>query len=332
MTTAAHPTSIEHVIGAGGTCVLRVRSGDTRLIGIPGDTVRIRSMDGRPLDTFDVDAADGRLTVQARGRVDLPFGRSGGIRTVDLVVEVPARATLVLEGASGDIQANGLIGEQRYRTASGDIRLTGAGGTISAEGVSGDIDVTAIATLALTARTVSGDLSVRAATITSLRATTTSGDVRVAGRLDGPGPFNLETVSGDALLAPANDIRLEGGTVVGDIHADVPARTEGAAGQRVLVTGAGGPTISFRSMSGDLRLVRATALPDVDTSAAPDPADAPSDATASAQPDETPATPRRPVGSSVDPDEDARLTILRALEHGEIDVVEAGRRLEALDG
>lgn len=306
MMTAAPATSIEHAIGASGTCVLVVRSGDTRIQGVAGDVARVRSANGGPLDDFDIETVDGRLTIRARRRGDRTFGRDAW-RTVDLIVDVPTAATVVVEGASGDIFGEGLTGDQRYRSASGDIELRGSGGTIDAEGMSGDVDITAVAPIDLTVRTVSGDLAVRAGTIERLRATSTSGDVRIAGRLEAPGPFSLETVSGDVILAPASDIRLEATTLTGDIRSDVPARAEGGPGHRVLVTGAGGPTVTFRSMSGDLRVVRATTV------------------------DMRVVSPPPPVVPATDPADDARLEILHALERGEIDVIEAGRRLESLD-
>ena len=91
----------------------------------------------------------------------------------------------------------------------------------------------------------------------SCSATTTSGDLRVSGRFDGDGPFAIETVSGDGTLAPVNDVRVEAKTITGDIDSDRPSRRDDTAGHRVLAIGAGGPTITFRSASGDLRVVAA---------------------------------------------------------------------------
>jgi hypothetical protein len=188
---------------------------------------------------------------------------------------------------------------------------------LSIEAVSGDIEIGADGPVKIAARTVSGDLTVRAGSIAELQATTTSGDLRVSGRFDGNGPYAIETVSGDGTLAPVNDVRIEAKTITGDIDSDRPSRREDTDGRRVLIVGAGGPTITFRSASGDLRVVAAT--PPTPTEP-PTPIEPPTPASA-------PTTP----APSASEDDDPRLGILRELERGEIDVAEAGLRLEALD-
>ena len=84
-----------------------------------------------------------------------------------------------------------------------------------------------------------------------------------------------------------------------------------------------GPTVSFRSMSGDLRVVRAEALAGARPPAGPvhpEPLD--------------PASPPTAPGAdaSDEPDTAAEeLAILEALERGDIDVAEADRRLSGRD-
>ena len=144
----------------------------------------------------------------------------------------------------------------------------------------------------------------------------------------GPGPFAIVTVSGDTLLAPAGDVRIEMATLSGDIRSKVGGRTEGGRGRRSLVVGAGGPLVSLRSLSGDLLVVPPTPVhaPGRRARSAPEPPLAPE---APAAPE--PARQRREPAIAAAYD-DARLRILRSLERGEIDVAEAGQRLEALDG
>ena len=183
----------------------------------------------------------------------------------------------------------------------------------------------------VTVRTVSGDVALRAATLRSVQAATTSGDIKVAGRLLGPGPFRIVTVSGDMLLAPVGDVRVEMATLSGDLASELDGLTESRRGHRSLRVGSGEPLVEFRSMSGDLSVVRPTAVPARTTlageAALPDPP--------RPRP-RTPPTERVPTatpanGAIVAAYEDARLRILRSLERGEIDVEEAGLRLEALD-
>jgi hypothetical protein len=170
----------------------------------------------------------------------------------------------------------------------------------------------------LKARTVSGDLAVRAGVLTEVFAATTSGDLAIAGELAPDGTHKVETVSGDAVLALAGGARIEVSTVTGDVSADGPHRTERTDGQRVIVVGDGRATLVVRTMSGDVHVAKAKGL-DIRVDAAPSPA--------AAQPE--PASPSDAAIAAAY--EDARLTILKQLERGEIDVTEAGRRLEALD-
>ena len=194
----------------------------------------------------------------------------------------------------------------------------------------------------------------RAATLTSLEATTTSGDLRIAGQFRGPGPFSIVTVSGDALLAPAGDLRIEMATLSGDLHSELggqPAERSGAtlplgrdrrpAGQRPL---------AVRRSQRRPADPRARTPPGSDAPAAaprgPAPAPAPAAASPGAAPAARPAdspvrapAPTAPVdaptatnGALAAAYDEARLRILRSLERGEIDVAEAGRRLETLEG
>ncbi len=327
----------EYVIGATGLLAVRLRSGDVRLRAVEGSAVRVHVADGDLERHVEVEPGDGSLSLRA-GRIgQLGEGRRRGSHAASLVIDVPARATVVVETSSADVTVDGLIGDQRYRTASGDIRLRDVSGQLSIEAFSGDIDALAIGTCSVVARSVSGDLSVRAANLATFRATTTSGDVRMAGRLTAAGPFAIETVSGDMLLALAGPVRLEASSVTGDVTSEVEVRSEGTPGRRVLIVGDGGPTMTIRSMSGDVSLTKATAVtrsPEAPVPPAPvEPPSAPASPTTGEPANLSDSSPTVVVGStdSGAADDDARLAILRALERGEIDVAEAGRRLEALD-
>ncbi|MFL5675222.1 MAG: DUF4097 family beta strand repeat-containing protein [Chloroflexota bacterium] len=341
MTAATTSNELLHPVGRDGIVSIRMRDGDVRIRAVEGDTLRVRDGSARDLGgVFDIELGEGSASLLDRhGR------RDGG--APDLDVEMPAGATLVIETVSAEIKANGLLGDQRYQTTSGDITLTGVRGGLVLEAVSGDLDIRATGDAQVTARTVSGDVELRAATLRSLDLTTTSGDVAVAGRLAGPGPFAIETVSGDARLAPAGDVRIEMATMSGDMHSELDGRIEGSRGHRTLSIGTTGPLVTFRSMSGDLDVVRplpvATPAPaapravsPVAAPAAPAPAQSAPAASASPSPGEAGTDPEPTAaprnGAIAAAYEDARLGVLRALERGEIDVAEAGRRFEALDG
>lgn len=335
MTTTTGST-FEARIGAEGLLAVRLRSGEVRLHAVDGDTISVHDANDHDLaGMLAIETSDGSVALRASGSFEI-MGRRGRNHTPELDIDVPRRATVVIEAASGEIEANGLLGDQRYRTASGDVTLRSVSGRLAIEAVSGHVDILAVGDSDITARTVSGDLAIRAATLPSLRATTTSGDMKIAARLAGPGPFTIDTVSGDALLAPAGDVRIEMTTLAGDMTSEIAATAEGGRSRKTLTVGTTGPLVTFRSMSGDLQVVRPRAVappeppttPEPPTPPAP-PAPQPTRVVAATDPTEPVATPVKPaIAAAYD---DARLRILRSLEGGEIDVAEAGRRLEALD-
>jgi putative adhesin len=323
MTTTTTGSRLEHRIGADGLFSLQLRSGDVRFTGVDGDTTTVLERGGHDLGAaFEIVLGDGSLSLHdLRGAAG---SRGGGD---DLEISLPRRATVVVETASGDVDVDGLTGDQRYRTSSGDLRLRGVGGGIVVQGISGDVNVVAAADADVTLTTVSGDVELRAATLRSLSVASTSGDAKVAGRFAGQGPFSIETVSGDVLLAPAGDVRMEMRTVSGDLSSDVGGRIESGRGRRSVSIGSGGPTLAIRSMSGDVTVVRPVAF----TADLEPGIEAPATHATGADEDD-PAEPATPANEAIAATyEDARLRILRSLERGEIDVTEAGRRLEALD-
>jgi hypothetical protein len=323
MTMTTTGSRLEHPIGADGLFSLQLRSGDVRLTGVDGDTITVLEHRGRDLGAaFEIALGDGSLSLhELRGAAG--FRGGGG----DLEISLPRRATVVVETASGDLEVDGLRGDQHYRMASGDLRMRDVGGGIVVQGVSGDVNVVAAGDADVTLTTVSGDVELRAATLRSLSVASTSGDAKVAGRFAGQGPFSIETVSGDVLLAPAGDVRMEMRTVSGDLTSDVGGRIESGRGRRSVSIGSGGPTLAIRSMSGDVTVVRPVAFAaDLEPSV-----EAPAPEATGADADD-PAEPTKPANGAIAATyEDARLRILRSLERGEIDVTEAGRHLEALD-
>jgi hypothetical protein len=349
MTTTTVGSSLEHVIGPDGLVKIRLRSGEIRLRAVDGESVRVRDRDGHDLATmFTIDLGQGSADLSS-GR-DSDGGRRRSGHAAELEVHLPRRSTLVVETTSAEIIGDGLLGDQRYRTTSGEVTLRAAGGRITIDAVSGDVDIVATDEAEMAVRTMSGDVAIRAATLVSLRATTTSGDLKVAGHLAGPGPCASETVSGDGLLAPAGDLRIEMTTMSGDLSSDLGDRVDGGRGRRSLSIGTAGPALTYRSMSGDLHVVRPVPVPTPaasrptaqDTTAQATPAaPAPPVAPAAPVPPAAPGTSTEPAayagpaavanGAIAAAYDDARLRILRSLERGEIDVAEAGRRFEALD-
>jgi putative adhesin len=317
MTTTLGPDLVEHVIGRTGELSLHLPAGHVELRGTDGDSVRLRDLDGHPLeDEFQIDREPSRLNV--RLRESMFFGgliRGGPHRSsVRLEVNVPRSARVRIDVASAGIDGHGLHGEQRYRSASGTVRLTEISGEVTVESVSGDVTLEPDGETTLSARSVSGDVKVRGGRLPTMTLASTSGDVEVDAVLDGSGPYSIQTVSGDAVVQPHGGIRVEANTVTGRVASSIPHRSGSRRGRHDIVVGDGRVLLTFKSISGDLRIA--------------DPQPAPGVAASQAAP-EPPAPPSAPAAP--DSRETDRLAILRDLENGTIDVAEAGERLAALE-
>jgi DUF4097 and DUF4098 domain-containing protein YvlB len=312
-------TTLEHRIGPRGRFSLRQASGDVLIRGVEGDTVRVTSLDDKTLsDQFDVQVGDGVVELRHRG-LDLGvLRRSSG---ADLKIEVPHGATVAIDTGSADISASDLSGTKKFRTASGEVRLTRLAGGVEVETVSGEIEIEGGAPLDLLVTSVSGDVVVRVPTVRQLDLGTTSGDIRLDAALDGPGPFAIRSISGDATIVGRTGLRIEAESITGDLSSDLPSKRESLPGRKVLVVGKSGPTIAFRSVSGDMHIAEPR-----DAAAALEDTPAKGDAA----PDGAPAGNVQPDGDEQGTEE-RRLDVLRALERGDITVAEATNQLGQLD-
>lgn len=321
-------SEISHQIGATGRFTLRIPSGDVRIQGTESDVARVRERNGRSLaDRFEVGLENGSLEVVARKRFGITFSidrHQWGAGSADLDIEVPATATVVVDTASGDITTHGLLGSQRFRTASGDLALQATGGDIELDDVSGDVRIDSTGVLDLCGKTISGDLRVRAPRLSRFDMATTSGDMQLDAQLTGKGPFSIKTISGDVTLVARGDLQVEAQTITGDLVSEVNHRRESLPGRKLLVIGRPGPVLAFKSVSGDLEIVEAreqqvTEMTDSDFPGRP----------GGSEP--TPGSLAADPAQAADPTETKRLQILRSLERGEIDVDAATERLAALE-
>lgn len=308
-------TTIEHQIGPRGRFVLRQAAGEVSVHGVEGDRIRVRSMDERSLaEQFDIEIGDGFVELRQRERIGLGVKLLGRGGSPEITVDVPHGASVSIETASADIEATDLSGTKQFRTASGEISLQRLAGPVDIQSVSGDVDLDGQAPIELALRSVSGDARIRVPRLRRLDATTTSGDLWLDGELAGDGPFALRTISGDVTIVARTGFRVEAESITGDLSSELPAKRESTAGRKILIVGRPGPTLSFRSVSGDLEIVHAR-------DAAPTPA--------AINVPEPPVVPQRPE-PPVDGDA-KRLEILRDLERGAITVAEATHRLGILD-
>jgi hypothetical protein len=307
-TTTGTGATVDHAIGRRGRLTIRLASAELRLRAGADDRVTIRTPDGTPFpDRVVIEPVEGGLTIRERGLLGLGFGM--GRRIVQLDIQVPPDAEVRIDTASGWIETDGLRGEQKLKTTSGEVRIRRGAGVIELYAVSGDATIVVDGAASLVAHSVSGDVDVRGGRLETLRVATTSGDIRVDTDLSTGTDHAIETLSGDVEIVAHGGVRVEATTVSGDLSSELPHRTEGRMGRRVLIVGDAATRLDFRSVSGDLRI-----LDRADGAVPPPP---PS------------VTPTAPIGSAPD---DERMTILRALERGDLDVTTAMARLAELDG
>lgn len=332
MTSATAASTIEHELGSHGRFALRMPSGTASIRAIDGEVARVRDLTGRALtDRFQVTAEPGVLELVPRGRfnVSVQIGglELGGGGSADLVIELPRATRIGLDTASADVSVTGIAGPGRYRTTSGDLIIQDAGGDLEIEAVSGDLRVEAVAPIELGARTISGDGTIRAPRLDRLDLTTTSGDLRVDAELTGKGPYAIKSISGDVTIVARGGLQIEAQTVTGDLTTDLQARSSSTSpGRKTLSIGRGGTAMSFKSVSGDLRVVEPRDAAPVASPSAQGAAVTDDPATV-----EVPALPSTGASAPSDAVETARLEILRALERGEIDVDTATRQLAAVE-
>ena len=256
--TNEHTATIQHVIGPRGRFTLRQASGEITLKGVEGDKVRVRSRDGdRALtDQFNVETGDGFVELRQRDQFSLGKLMFSSGDSPEIEVEVPHGATVSVETASAEVEASDLDGAKRFRTASGELRLARFAGALDAETVSGDIDLDGQAPLEIVMKSISGDVRVRVPKLKRLDMGTTSGDLWLDAELAGDGPFAIRSISGDATIVGRSGFKVEAETITGDLSCELAHKRESMPGRKVLIVGRPGPTLAFRSVSGDLQIVQ----------------------------------------------------------------------------
>jgi hypothetical protein len=367
MGTLERTETLTHRIGSNGRISVKTITGALRVRGIEGEearltvTYRIRAADHiaaeRALETgrVIVDRGPGSLEVETAER-RLSTGLAwlfGGARvSANISIDVPWGTKVRYETMSGSIEAVALVGDQKYRSVSGDIRLWSLGGLVEAGSISGSITLDQGGDVRLRANTVSGGIKVRARRFHGLALSTTSGGIAVVGELDPSGDHRTESISGSVELTPLSGVTAELRAISGSIHSDVEHRLEGGRGYWRSIVGDGRATFKVNSTSGSLRILAERPGDRVVAATAPaQPSSPAAQASASGAPHVNPAVPAaspstapadgrglEETGETWNPEEtgdaaedlaqDEELSVLQALERGEIGVDEAAERLD----
>ena len=346
---------LEHPIGPDGELSVRVHTGEISLHAEETDTVLVRDLDGRDLEErFQVERTEGSLSIRPRDRAifDIGVGRRGR-HHARLAIRLPRHAAVSVVTASATVRGSALTGEQRYRTTSGSIELDGVTGVLAIDAVSGDVRIDGVGEIELSGRLVSGDLEARGGRLRNLALSTTSGDMELDVTLAGPGPYSIQTVSGDVnIMGATPGLQIHAETVTGEVTSDEARGSFASRGRSSLVVGDGVIPLTFKSISGDLHVASHPSASGVAVSpAAPEPPTPPEPpmpptpdgawhgavdgrphtAVGAFEGDDTATDDTATDDPRDDPESDSRLAILRDLEDGRIDVATATERLAALE-
>ena len=230
------------ITAGGGTASARL---EVEVLRGPDAEVRVDGgvlvVEHQPVRTLG-NLLNGDLSTRANVSVIVPEGTEVRARAVNGDVFVGGiRSSSSVSTVSGRITATGLEGEVGLRSVSGDIDVQGVAGTLRVNAVSGDVTVSGGAPEEVTARSVSGELALDFDGVPDVDCTTVSGDV--------------------AVRFPADaDVDLDAVTVSGRLESGFPDVLE--AGKRRLRgrIGGGGRRLSVRTTSGDLTVLRRSAI------------------------------------------------------------------------
>ena len=259
-------------LAGSGAVALAAVAGCTGPLTTASETRTLSALDGATpvaVDTHNGDVtvtgedrADGHLSLTKRTRRNVDLDRvtvavttRDGVATLepDVPDDVPRGAVSL----DVDLAVPRGTPVERVETVNGDVRVTDVGGDLSVATRNGEVTVADLdGTVAV--RTTNGDVEVeRVAAIGAIH--TVNGDVDAAVS-SMPGDTRIETTNGGVTLALADgldarvDVALVNGEVTtGDLAlgAASPGRTRVAG-----ALGSGGPTLTVRTVNGDVTLGR----------------------------------------------------------------------------
>jgi hypothetical protein len=156
---------------ANGTVRLRTFSGYVHITGTSGRDVTIKAVRRADADVLDhvhltIDTSGSTVTIDANDK-DRNWSRNrndDSIVHTDFDIEVPASASLDVNGFSSPVEVTNVTGDERLETFDGRITVTGAKGSVDAHTFSADVDVDLVAAGAkphLSAHTFSGSIRAR---------------------------------------------------------------------------------------------------------------------------------------------------------------------------
>jgi len=204
---------------------------DYRITSPRATAAHINSRSGRVeveniLGPLEVEARSGRVDTRGIGADTTIVSRSGSVQAENIA------GCLAIDSRSGGVQVRRCERDVAVHSRSGSLRVEHVGGSLRADCRSGSLAIAG----------VGGALTVRAR----------SGSLRYEGPVQGP--FDLELMSGSAILAVDRESRfyLDAETMSGSVRSDLPLHRGSAGGPS---RGGAGPRVRVRTRSGSIRIV-----------------------------------------------------------------------------
>jgi DUF4097 and DUF4098 domain-containing protein YvlB len=257
----------------GSVTVINV-AGDITITAWDRDEVHLRGELGDE-SRLDISDSPQSLRLEVRPHNGKNFGRN--YHGSELILSVPATATVSATGVSSDIEIRGLRGNSlnaetvsgdveveaqvtraELKSVSGDVLFAGNSQRTSAETVSGDVELSGVAG-ELNVSVVSGDVELRGGSLERGRFEAVSGSLELEFSLPAGGDVSVQSMSGDVNVAlPGNqNVEIRAQTFSGTIRSRFgsPQKASRGPGSRLEHTaGGGGSNLSLESFSGDVEI------------------------------------------------------------------------------
>jgi DUF4097 and DUF4098 domain-containing protein YvlB len=219
-------------------------------------------LERRRASFLGLDISIGPISISKSGlhlTVRCPHGADLNANTASADIVARGRyGTADVKTASGDVSVDDVTGDANAKTASGDVQLGRVGGRGRVQTVSGDVAVNEVDD-AVVAQLVSGNLRIDDARA-SVTTKSVSGDQTL--RAVERGEVGVTSVSGDILVGVRQGSKLyvDANSVSGSMNSELDLGDAPPSGD--------GPMVELRAktVSGDVRVVRAPAREQVSTS------------------------------------------------------------------
>ena len=261
---------------------------------------------------MEQDGAQVRVRTRYRGSSGF-LGWVGFGRTqprISFTIQVPAACDISVRTVSSDISISNVIGSVYAKAVNGDIKLESVSGQIITSGVDATVQGNALAGT-LATRAVSANVIVKQSRLTSFWSKSVDGNVSLETTIDPAGAYDMRSVGGSLrmLIPSASKVSASLHGLSGQASCDLPCTvTEQARGRWAAQINGGGAAIALKTVSGDLSLRMSTSIP------------------AAAQPPAPTVATAGPVNADW-----PEMSILKAVERGELSVEDAVAKLAALD-